>query len=261
MNSISIPSSLSCLPSSRNNSRAPYIRLSHSPFANNWFPSLSIQPTSISYKPTTCGVAPTEGTVSVLNFEDFAEKDWSFLDADDINSDEVYKQNSDRIICAAKVGEDSSILISTGSEGFVDRVVETCSYKQLLVVHDSLFVLACIKEKYDKVKCWQGELIYVPEKWAPFDVVFLYFVPGLPFDLGQVFGVLSKVCLPGARIVISHPKGREMLKQQKAEYPDVVVADLPDKTTLESVVSDHSFTIAEFIDEPGFYLAVLANHV
>ena len=61
--------------------------------------------------------------------------------------------------------------------------------------------------------------------------------------------------------MISHPKGREMLKQQKAEYPDVVVADLPDKPTLESVASDHSFTIAEFIDEPGFYLAVLAYQV
>ncbi|GJW65482.1 hypothetical protein Tco_0117366 [Tanacetum coccineum] len=154
---------------------------------------------------------------------------------------------------AAKVVEDSSILISTGSEGFVDRVVETCSYKQLLVVHDSLFVLACIKEKYDKVKCWQGELIYVPEKWAPFDVVFLYFVPGLPFDLGQVFGALCKnlggLAASGeillfsfvdmqvsARIVISHPKGREILKQQKAEHPDAVVADLPDKTAGSGVL-------------------------
>ena len=108
------------------------------------------------YKLTTCGVVTIEGTVSVLNFEDFAEKDWSFLDADDINSDEVYKQNSERIISAAKIGEDSSLLISTGSEGFVDLVVETFSYKQLLVLYDSLFVLACIKEKYDKVKCWQG---------------------------------------------------------------------------------------------------------
>ena len=142
--------------------------------------------TSILYKLTTCGVVTIEGTVSVLNFEDFAEKDWSFLDADDINSDEVYKQNSERIISAAKIGEDSSLLISTGSEGFVDLVVETFSYKQLLVLDDSLFVLACIKENYDKVKCWQGDLIYVPEKFlndycitsltlgeglAPFDVV------------------------------------------------------------------------------------------
>ncbi|XP_076900037.1 uncharacterized protein LOC143554064, partial [Bidens hawaiensis] len=189
----------------------------------------------------------TKGTVSVINFEDFVEKDWSFLDADDINSDQLYKQNVDKIISAGKVGEDSKVLISTGSEGFVDRVVETCSCKQLLVVHDSLFALACIKEKYDKVKCWQGELLYVPDKWAPFDVVFLYFLPGLSFDLGQIFGALSKVCSQGARIVISHPKGREMLEKQKLEYSDVIVSDLPDKPTLESVASQHSFAMVDFV--------------
>ncbi|KAI3826346.1 hypothetical protein L1987_00393 [Smallanthus sonchifolius] len=252
------PSSLSCLPSLYNTPK-PYKQLSHFSFTNHQLSSLSIQPTFTTLKSTVCAVTPSEGTVSTINFEDFVEKDWSFLDADDINSDEFYKQNIDKIISAGKVGEDSKVLISTGSEGFVDRVVDTRSCKQLLVVHDSLFVLACIKEKYDKVKCWQGELIFVPEKWAPFDVVFLYFLPALTFELNQVFGALSKVCAQGARIVISHPKGREMLEKQKAEYPDVVVSDLPDKPTLESVVSHHSFTIVDFVDQPGFYIAVLED--
>lgn len=196
MNSICSPSSVSCLPSLCSNP-TPYKCLSHFSLTNHRISSLSIQSISSSTKSTICAVTPSEGTVSVINFEDFVEKDWSFLDADDISSDEVYKQNTDCIISAGKVGEDSKILISTGSEGFVDRVDNTCSYKQLLVVHDSLFVLACIKEKYDKIKCWQGELVFVPEKWAPFDVVFLYFLPALPFELGQVFGALSKVCSPG----------------------------------------------------------------
>lgn len=258
MNSIILPSSLSCLPSLYNNPTT-YKCSSHLSSINHRFSSLSIQSTYVSPKSTICSVTPSEGTVSVINFEDFVEKDWSFLDADDIDTDEVYKQNTDRIISAGKVGEDSKLLISTGSEGFVDRVVDTCSCKQLLVVHDSLFVLAGIKEKYDKVICWQGELIFVPEKWVPFDVVFLYFLPALPFELSQVFDALSKACSPGARIVISHPKGREKLDQQKAEYPDVVVTDLPDKPTLESVAYHHSFTMVDFIDQPDFYLAVLEH--
>ncbi|KAI3677028.1 hypothetical protein L1987_86646 [Smallanthus sonchifolius] len=236
MNSIVSTSSLSCLPSLYDNP-TPYKHLSNFSSTNHQLSSFSIKSTFSSPKSTTCAATPIEGTVSVINFEDFVEKDWSFLDADD----------------------DSKVLISTGSEGFVDQVVETCSCKQLLVVHDSLFVLACIKEKYDKVKCWQGELIFVPEKWAPFDVVFLYFLPGLPFELNQVFDALSKVCSPGARIVISHPKGREMLEQQKAENPDVVVSDLPDKSTLESVASHQPFTMVDFVDHQGFYLAVLEH--
>nr|XP_043609984.1 uncharacterized protein LOC122581773 [Erigeron canadensis] len=255
MNSIVSPLSVSWLPS-LHTKPTPYKRLlSHKCLINHRLSLLSIQSISASSpKSTVCAVPPSEGTVSVIDFENFVEKDWSFLEAGDLNSNEV----ADRIISAGKVGKDSKVLISTGSEGFVDRVVETSPCKQLLVVHDSLFVLACIKEKYDKVKCWQGELIFVPEKWAPFDVVLLYFLPGLPFDLSQVFEALAKVCLPGARIVISHPKGREGLEQQKAEYPDVVVSTLPDKSALESAASHHLFTMADFVDEPGFYLAVLA---
>ncbi|XP_016572382.1 uncharacterized protein LOC107870380 isoform X2 [Capsicum annuum] len=74
---------------------------------------------------------------------------------------------------------------------------------------------ACIKEKYDMVKCWQGELIYVPEKWTPFDVVFLYFLPALPFELCQILEALRKRCLPGARVVISHPQGRQVVEEQQ----------------------------------------------
>ncbi|KAL4560725.1 hypothetical protein LXL04_032879 [Taraxacum kok-saghyz] len=262
MNSILSPSSsLSCLPSLHPNP-TPLLQSqpNHKPFSHSpLFSPLSIQSHFTSPKSSISAVTPTEGSVPVINFEDFPEKDWSFLDAEDITSTEIYKQNTDRIISSAKIEEQSNILISTGSEGFIDRVIDTHSFKQLLVVHDSLFVLACIKEKYDKVKCWQGEVIFVPEKWAPFDVVFLYFLPALPFELTQIFQTLSKVCSPGVRVVISHPKGREMVEKQKVEYPDVVVADLPEKATLESVASEHSFMMVEFIDEPEFYLAVLTH--
>lgn len=129
--------------------------------------------------------------------EDFFEKDWSFLDSDDLISNQDYSQRVGRIIAAGQIEESSRVMVSTASEGFVDQLVDSSPCNLLLVVHDSLFVLAGIKEKYDKVKCWQGELVYVPEKWAPLDVAFLYFLPALPFSLDQVFGALAKCFLPG----------------------------------------------------------------
>lgn len=143
----------------------------------------------------SAAIPSNEGTVSVVEFEDFVEKDWSFLETDDINSDHIRKM--DRIISAGEIAEPSKVMIYIGSEAFVDRVVNSSPCEQLLIVHDSLFVLACIKEKYDKVKCWQGELINVPEKWTAFDVVFLYFLPALPFELDLVLASLSRRCLPG----------------------------------------------------------------
>ncbi|XVF07404.1 hypothetical protein REPUB_Repub06bG0135900 [Reevesia pubescens] len=140
--------------------------------------------------------ASSEGAVSVINIDDYHEKDWSFLDSDELNSEQV-KQNVDCITSAGEIEETSRVLVSIGSEGFVDHLVDSSPSQLLLVVHDSIFVLAGIKEKYDKVKCWQGELIYVPEKWSPLDVVFLYFLPALPFQLDQIFVALAKRCSPG----------------------------------------------------------------
>lgn len=134
-----------------------------------------------------------EGPVSVMNFEDMMEKDWSFLEIEETNSEEQHNQ----IISAAEIDESSKVLISIGSEGFIDRVINSSPCEQLLVVHESLLTLACIKEKYDKVKCWQGDLINLPQKWGPFDAVFLYFLPGLSSPLGQLLETLAKHCLPG----------------------------------------------------------------
>ncbi|PIN07177.1 hypothetical protein CDL12_20268 [Handroanthus impetiginosus] len=196
-------------------------------------------------------------TFSAFHFEDLVEKDWSFLDTDDPNTDGEHMQKIDQIICAGEIEETSRILVSIGSEAFVDRVVYSTPCEQLLVVHDSLFILACIKEKYDQVKCWQGEVINVPDKWTPFDVVFLYFLPALPFELDQILVALAKHCLQGARVVISHPQGRQVVEEQRRQHPDVVVSNLPEKSTLQSAAADHSFEVVEFLDEPGFYLAVL----
>lgn len=225
---------------------------------SNSFPFVSHHPLCAQQSPIGAAVPPKEGAVSVVNFDDLNEKDWSFLDSEeDLKSTKEFNEKIDRIISAGGIEETSKVLVSIGSEGFVDRLVDSSPCNLLLVVHDSLFVLVGIKEKYDKIKCWQGELIYVPEKWTPLDIVFLYFLPALPFKLDQVFEALAKRCLPGARVIVSHPQGREVLKQQQQQYPDVIISDLPNKTDLQKVATDHSFDIAEFVDEPGFYLAVL----
>lgn len=161
------------------------------------FPSIWSIPLRDPQSTSRGATAENEGTVSVINFEELMEKDWSFLDFVDKNYEEQHKRKTDQIISAGEIRETSNVLISIGSEDFVDRVVRVSPCEQLLVVHDSLFTLACIKEKFDNVKCWQGGLIYLPENWVALDVVFLYFLPALPFQLRQILETLAKHCLPG----------------------------------------------------------------
>lgn len=70
-------------------------------------------------------------------------------------------------------------------------------------------------------------------------------------------GIILTLCYAGARVVISHLQGRQTVQEQRQQYPDVVVTELPDKMTLQNVAAGNSFGLLEFVDEPGFYLAVL----
>ncbi|KAL0682075.1 hypothetical protein Bca4012_048922 [Brassica carinata] len=47
------------------------------------------------------------------------------------------------------------------------------------------------------------------------------------------------------------------LKQQRKEFSNLVVSDLPDDSTLKSVAKKHSFELTQFVDEQGLYLVVL----
>lgn len=57
--------------------------------------------------------------------------------------------------------------------------------------------------------------------------------------------------------MISHTQGRQGAEEQKKQHPDIVISELPDKTTLQTLAPGYSFQTVKFIDEPGFYLAVL----
>ncbi|CAI0406613.1 unnamed protein product [Linum tenue] len=263
MNSITLPSSLvlqsPSLFFSCHSQLKPLSILSSTEIHRfHTIPRLSISPSPKA--PFLCchsssigaAVPSEEGAIPVMTFEDFVEKDWSFLDSEDVH------QNITGIISAGGITETSKVLVSMSSEEFVDQLVDTSPCGFLLLVHESLFTLAILKEKYDdRVKCWQGELIHLPDKWASLDVVFLYFLPALPSKLEQVLGKLARHCSPGARVVISHPQGREKLEQQRGEYQELIVSELPDEMSLQKAAAMQSFEVVEFVDEPGFYLAVL----
>ncbi|XP_020104095.1 uncharacterized protein LOC109721088 [Ananas comosus] len=160
--------------------------------------------------------------MAIVEGHDLVESDWSFLDPPD------------------------------------DALVESAGPCELLVaVHESLFALAMIKEAHDRVRCWQGGAAAVPEKFAPFDAVFVCYFPGMGLSIAELLESLAPRCSPGARVVICFDQGRQVVEQHWQQYPDMVTADLPDKALLEKAATENSYQITEFVDEPNFYLAVL----
>ncbi|THU74873.1 hypothetical protein C4D60_Mb04t37990 [Musa balbisiana] len=166
-----------------------------------------------------------------------------------------------RIISAADIGGTGSrVLAALPTLSFVDRVVESAPCELLVAIHESLFVLAMIKESHDRVRCWQGGVDAVPERFSPFDAVFICYFPGMGVSIDQLLSSLAGRSSPGS-VVLSFDQGREVVEQNhRQQYPDMVTNNLPDRTELERAATEHSFQITEFVDEPTFYLAVLRFH-
>ncbi|CAL9166007.1 unnamed protein product, partial [Musa hybrid cultivar] len=166
-----------------------------------------------------------------------------------------------RIISAADIrGTGSRVLAALPTLSFVDRVVESAPCELLVAIHESLFVLAMIKESHDRVRCWQGGVDAVPERFSPFDAMFICYFPGMGVSIDQLLSSLSGKSSPGS-VVLSFDQGREVIEQNhRQQYPDMVTNNLPDRTELERAATEHSFQITEFVDEPTFYLAVLRFH-
>lgn len=132
----------------------------------------------------------------VVQCADLIEKDWSFIDSADDGSG--WDAKCRRILSTAEVGEKSRLLVSFGASGFVDRIVTECQWETLLVVHDSLFDLAMIKEKYDRVRCWQGSIMDLPKKFLPLDVVFVCYFPGMGLSVEDLLASLATACSSGS---------------------------------------------------------------
>ncbi|KAI0523246.1 hypothetical protein KFK09_005640 [Dendrobium nobile] len=194
-----------------------------------------------------------------LLIEDITERDWSFLDVDAVNSEDERRRKIHRNISAAAIREGSRVLVCMGSEWFVDQLVESVpSCELLLIIHESLFALAMIKEKYDNVRCWQGDITALPERFSRFDAVFVCYFPGMGVPLDQLLSSVGSRCSPGCRLLICFDQGRDVIEgSHRRLYPDRVTSELPEKSALEKAAAGHSFQILEFVDEPTFYLAVL----
>ncbi|KAG1342666.1 hypothetical protein COCNU_05G008960 [Cocos nucifera] len=153
----------------------------------------------LSYSPplrlsSTSGVA---ASASLFPSEDLVERDWSFLEPDSFGSDQEWAEKARRIVAAGQIREGSRVLAALPTIGFAGLLADLSPCELLLAVHESLFVLAMIKESHDRVRCWQGEISTVPERFSPFDVVFACYFSGLGVSVDQLLTLLAARCSPG----------------------------------------------------------------
>ncbi|WVZ56115.1 hypothetical protein U9M48_006694 [Paspalum notatum var. saurae] len=191
---------------------------------------------------------------------DVVEKDWSFLDESEGTS-------LQRSLAAGALSPASRVLAVTPTASFVTSLLASSPCELLVASHESLYVLAGVKEAHDEVRCFHlegggggrggGVVEAVPERFNDFDAVFVCYFPGMGVSTAALLKSLAKRCSKGARVVMFLDQGRDNFEQHRREHPDVVTSDLPSKSALEKAASENKYEIAEFVDEPSLYLAVL----
>jgi hypothetical protein len=128
---------------------------------------------------------------------DVVEKDWSFLDS--------AGASFARALAAGALTPASRVLAVTPTASLVCALLESSPCELLVAAHESLYVLARVKEEHDEVRCFQGGgggrgggvVEAVPERLNDFDAVFVCYFPGMGISSAALLKSLAKRCAKG----------------------------------------------------------------
>lgn len=130
---------------------------------------------------------------------DVVEKDWSFL--------ESAGTGLQRALAAGALSPSSRVLAVTPTAAFVSALVASTPCDLLVAAHESLYVLAGVKEAHDEVRCFHlegggggrggGVVEAVPERFDDFDAVFVCYFPGMGISDAALLKSLAKRCSKG----------------------------------------------------------------
>jgi ubiquinone/menaquinone biosynthesis C-methylase UbiE len=118
-------------------------------------------------------------------------------------------------------------------------------------------MLAQAKEKYgSSVKYVQRDVIDLPGKEGPFDVVFCNAMFGNIYDQQLALQAIHTLLKEGGRLIISHPMGKDFVRRLKELRPETIKELLPGESEIGPLVEPEGFKVIQFVDEPEFYLAI-----
>lgn len=163
--------------------------------------TLNLKPSSLSFKPRQLTslqlpCAPSVSASLLVTHKDLNEPDWSFVEAPSGHPREHLRH----VITSASLPPSSRVLVALPTPRFIDELLDPVqgAEPQLVVAyHESLLMLSNVKEEHDEVRCFQGDVAAVPPKFAPLDVVFVCYFPGMRVSIGELLRSHASICSSG----------------------------------------------------------------
>ncbi|MBI2862197.1 MAG: class I SAM-dependent methyltransferase [Chloroflexi bacterium] len=162
------------------------------------------------------------------------------------------------IMTEAELEEDQAILdVGTGT-GVLLPLILKVRPSRVVACDLSAEMLARAKAQFgDHVTFFRCDVIDIDRELGPFDRVFCNAVFPNFFDPVQALLALQRLLRLNGRVIVSHPMGRDFVKELRRNSPDLELHELPDAEEMDQLAKLAGFHIARFRDEPLLYVAVL----
>ncbi|PRW60354.1 riboflavin kinase isoform B [Chlorella sorokiniana] len=160
----------------------------------------------------------------------------------------------------------SRVLDAGAGEGALIPHLQARGVHDILAVDVSPGMLAALQQRVGApsslgndacVRTWLGDVTELPSYQGPFDVAVFNAVFGNLLDQHDALVRTCFLLKPGSYLVISHPLGRPWHEGFRAEQPQLVPNELPQREALEALIRDLPLHLESLTDEDEFYMALL----
>lgn len=165
------------------------------------------------------------------------------------------EEKLESIVESAQLQAGEAILDVGSGTGALLGAILKAEPSEIVACDLSAKMLELAKAKYGAaVRYVQQDVIDLPGKAGPFDVVFCNAVFGNIYDQQLAIQAIHALLKEGGRLVISHPLGKDFVRRLGDRNEDI--KELPDESGLASLLEPEGLSLTEFVDEPEFYLAI-----
>jgi len=159
------------------------------------------------------------------------------------------------IVAAGQIGSgDTTLDVGTGSGILIPYMLD---YEPAEIHACDLAenMLQRVREKFPHVRTHLCDVKDLDLADDTLDVAYINGCFSNIMDKARALANLFRMLRSGGRLVISHPLGREFIKELKGHTPFPLDL-LPDLAEAGELLGRHGFALGKYIDEPELYLAV-----
>jgi ubiquinone/menaquinone biosynthesis C-methylase UbiE len=161
----------------------------------------------------------------------------------------------ERIVASGEIEKGATVLDVGSGTGIMVPLIREYEPARIYACDLSETMLRQLSENYAYAETILADVRDLRLPDASLDVVFVNACYPNIVDKATAFSNISRMVIPGGRLVISHPLGKSFIGVIRKGTP-FPLDDFPGRAEAEALLRDFGFDIKSWIDEPQLYILV-----